>query len=475
MVNIMAKNRHLVQYIIIIILAAAIFILMSHIKSRSNFNVNTSYSPDNTMYDNPLIGFAPPADSLRLCEDAKLVYIKLLWSEWEPQEGQFDIKGLEEKFNIAKWKSEHKHAVLRFMCDKPGSESHMDIPAWLYDKTPTGTFYDTHSRKGYSPDYSDEVFMNYHKKAIEALAQYCNQDHFVSFVQLGSLGHWGEWHATGNNNESLMPEPAICEEYADLYSECFTNACLLTRRNYDFSVEQGMGVFNDMVGHSEDTAEWLEWLKDGGDQETSGGDMNYKPCPDIGLTSPVGGEFTSSVPMEEILGTGLGDTLQYITTSRMTFLGPKVPDFTDEQNAASVDSILRRMGYRIYPSRFTMIYNYASNSLDMSFSFRNSGYAGFYFDWPVNLMIFDKDRQKVFWQELDIDLRTLTSSNDVTAYASVPFSGITQDEFYIGINITDYDGTDNIKLAIDSPDDPEYIDGVQIIYHYPVDNDKEQE
>ncbi len=474
MVNIMAKKNRLIQFIKIIVLATAICILMFYIKARSNYNVNIGFASDNAMYDNPLIGFAPSADNTELCEKAKLVYIRLTWADWEPREGSFDIDGLENRFNLQRWKSENKHAIIRFVCDIPRSESHMDIPEWLYSKTSTGTFYDTVLGKGYCPDYSDQTFKEYHKRALEALAEYCNRDHFVSFVQLGSLGHWGEWHATGNNDESLMPSEEVCEEYVNLYSQNFKNALLMTRRNYNFAMEQGYGVFNDMVGHSGDTAKWIDWLNKGGTQRTSGQELTLKPVPDIGIVHPVGGEFTSSVPMEEILGNGLGDVLQNVTTSRMTYLGPKVPDFTDEQYALTMDSILRRMGYRIYLSRLKMLYNYSSNTLNMTLSFRNSGNAGFYFDWPVTMVVFDKDKKKVFWQGLDIDLRKLTKDEDVSTTVSVPFSEKISDEFYLGLYVTDYDGKDHVILSQFPAEDITYIDDVQIVYHYPDDNDKEK-
>ncbi len=471
----MAKHYRLIQFIKILVLAIAICILMLYVKSRSSYNVNIGFPSDTSMYDNPLIGFAPLADEEQFCEEAKLVYLKLTWAEWEPREGYYDIAGLEERYHIEKWKSQHKHAVLRFMCDVPRSKSHMDIPEWLYDKTGTGTFYDTEMGKGYAPDYSDAVFREYHRKAMEALAEYCNRDHFVSFVQLGSLGHWGEWHSRGNNGESLMPGEEICTEYASLYSELFTNAICMTRRNYDFAMDRGMGVFNDMVGHSGDTAEWLDWINNGGSQHTSVDKLTLKPVPDIGLKRPVGGEFTSSVPMEEIIGSGLGDVLQYVTSSRMTYLGPKVPDYTDKNNALIADSILRRMGYRIYLSRLKMLYNYSSNTLNMSLSFRNSGNAGFYFDWPVTMVVFDKDKNKVFWQGLDLDLRTLSKDEDVTTTVSVPFSEKISDEFYVGFYITDYDGTDYVKLAQFPAENITYFDDVQIVYHYPDDNKKDKE
>ncbi len=468
----MAKDRNYTsQYIIILILTITIAGILLYVRSRSNLNVDLKLSPDFTVIDNPLMGLAPDASNISKCDETRLVYISLTWAEWEPEEGRFDIEGLEKRCNILRWKESGKHAVLRFICDLPGETKHMDIPEWLYEKAKKGTFYDTEIGKGYSPDYSDAIFMKYHKKAIEALAEYCNSDYFVSFVELGSLGHWGEWHVQDSRGRTLMPGADICNEYARVYSDSFVKARLLTRRNYDFSVNGNIGVYNDMVGDKTDTGIWLDWLKNGGTQKTSGKELTLKPSPDMGLKCPVGGEFTSGIPMDEMLGDEIGDVLQDVTTSRMTFIGPKVPDFTSEKYALATESVIRRMGYRIYPSHLKMKYDFSDNAINMELSFRNAGNAGFFYDWPVTVYVFDENRKRVFWQGLDIDLRNLSADIDVSASVQIPFVSEISDEFYVGINITDYDGGDSVKLAVDPEQGSDSIDDVQIIYHYKRNND----
>ena len=65
-----------------------------------------------------------------------------------------------------RWKTEGKHAVLRFVCDIPDDNlMHKDIPDWLFDLTGDGTFYDTSYGKGYSPNYGSEIFIKYHEAA----------------------------------------------------------------------------------------------------------------------------------------------------------------------------------------------------------------------------------------------------------------------------------------------------------------------
>ncbi|WP_036608723.1 DUF4832 domain-containing protein [Oribacterium sp. P6A1] len=460
------SKSYAIQYVVILILGAAVAGILFNMLYPSGLDFDVTYSPDYTVTDNPLMGFAPDASNLELCEKANMVYIPLTWAEWEPEEGKFDIEGLEKNFHIKKWKDKHKHGIIRFICDIPGKEAHMDIPGWLYEKTKKGTFYDTEIGMGYSPDYGDTVFRKYHDIALKALAEYCDRDFFISFVQLGSIGHWGEWHASDNRDESLMPDASVCSEYAEVYSDSFENPRLMTRRNYDFSVEGEMGVFNDMVGDRDDTEEWLTWLKTGGTQETSGRPLSLKAVSDIGLKSPVGGEFTSDIPMDKMLGEDFGNVLQDITDSQMTFIGPMVPDLTDKKYALKEDSILRRMGYRIYPSKLAARYDFVRDEINLELSFRNAGNAGFFFDWPVTVYVFDKDKKRVFRQGLDIDIRKLRSDEDTRVEATFPYIDEIKDEFYIGAAIADYSGEEILKLSVDTGEEVEYAGNVRLLYHY---------
>ncbi len=463
----MDKHKSIaVQYALILVLGAAIAGLVSYILFRSRLNADVTFAPDHTVIDNPLMGFAPDAQNIAYCEKSRLVYVSLTWAEWEPREGVFAVDALERANHLARWRADGKHAVLRFICDIPRGEDHLDIPRWLYEKTGNGTHYDTALGKGYSPDYADETFRAYHEKALAALAEYCNRDDFVAFVQLGSLGHWGEWHASDAGGRSLMPDERVCADYAALYAGHFTNAKLLTRRNYDFAVDGGVGFFNDMVGDEADTEEWLGWLQNGGSQRTSGEALTLKPAGSWGRTAPVGGEFTSSTPMDVMLGSDIGQVLSSVSLSNMTFIGPMVPDPNAEEYALAAQSVLRRMGYRIYVSRLRTQYDFANQAIRLTLSFRNAGNAGFFFDWPVTLSIWDRNKKAVYTEILPLDLRSLNTGDEISAEACVPVSDAIEDAFYVGVSITSPDGTDHVRLAIDAGKKAEFAGDVQLIYHY---------
>lgn len=139
----------------VVILLAAAFVLLAFYMIPRIYNLSASvdFTAGDGVYENPLMGYVNWARHPEEAQTGQLVYIDVTWAEWEPREGHFDIKGLEERNHIKRWKDEGRHAVLRFVCDMPGSEKHMDIPQWLYEKTADGIFYDTDYGKGYAPPW----------------------------------------------------------------------------------------------------------------------------------------------------------------------------------------------------------------------------------------------------------------------------------------------------------------------------------
>ncbi len=169
----------------------AAWLLLAALPYRYRLNTTVQFTESGEPIKNPLTGYAPPAENGAVCADSNLVYIGLTWADWEPEESVYAIDTLEETYQIERWKREHKHALLRFVCDIPGDEMHKDIPEWLYQKTGEGTDYGTSYGKGYSPNYANAFFRQKHQEAVEAVTVDYNEDDFIAYVELGSLGHWG--------------------------------------------------------------------------------------------------------------------------------------------------------------------------------------------------------------------------------------------------------------------------------------------
>ena len=148
------------------------------------------YQPDETAFPNAQIGYAPGVLDTGPDEPAvTLRYLGLTWRELEPEEGVYAWEAMEQTCHLDALRQQGVHLVLRILCDEPGAEAHLDIPDWLYEKTGNGSWYNLSYGKGYSPDYADPAFFAAHAALLRAAGEWFGDDGFVSYVELGSLGH----------------------------------------------------------------------------------------------------------------------------------------------------------------------------------------------------------------------------------------------------------------------------------------------
>ncbi len=370
---------------------------------------NYNYDTVDRVFKNPMMGFAPCADSKNEVGDNTLVYVDVTWKELEPAEGEYDFEGIDREKHLEQWREEGKQVVFRFVCDKPGDEKHMDIPEWLYEKTKDGTFYSCSYGQGYSPDYTNKTFIAYHEKAIHALGEQYGQDSFFYFIELGSLGHWGEWHVNYAAGIDPFPEEKVCQSYVKHYIEAFPNSKLMMRRPFSFVTDYGMGVFNDMTGHEEGTKEWLNWIHKGGVYEEAKKPMKLIPCGNVWESYPVGGEFTSSISMEELLVEEQKRTISLLRESHMTFIGPKCPEADGEELEYPKESakILKNIGYRYGVTNSKITYNKLFKTAMIEFTMKNHGVAPMYEPWKVCLYALDEQGEVLKRYETDMNLKKI--------------------------------------------------------------------
>ncbi len=438
------------------LLAVAAIALAVYVRSLG-FSATSAYEG---VSDNPLMGFAARADNRDAAANEQLVYIDVTWADWEPEEGAFDTAGLESRMHVDEYRKQGKHAVLRFVCDVPGDERHMDIPQWLYDETGDGVFYSNGYGEGYCPVYENETFMEAHAKAIAALGAWASKDTFVSYVELGSLGHWGEWHTDTSSGVPAMPSEDVCREYVSQYASAFPAAKLLMRRNYAVGAQVGAGVYNDMVGHPDDTREWLGWLSDGGSYESLGHTLTYQPASEIWRTAPVGGEFTSSLDMGYMLEDNLSETLELVAASHMTFVGPHYPK-GEYADLPGVQQVRDELGYRIWVSKVSGTFNPLTRCWELHLTWQNDGAAPMYWNWPVTLEARDSSGERVYKVELPIDLTALGPGESCEVEASIPFDQRYWDGFSLAVGITDpLTGDYAVRLSQSGL----YEDGLNVIY-----------
>lgn len=422
-----------------LLLAAVLFALLYR-KTE-----NRVYEADTSAFPNALMGYAPAVTSAD-GQGATLRYLELSWRELEPERGQYAFEAIEQKYGLDSLRKAGIHLVLRFICDKPKQSGSADVPDWLYE-TGAGAWYANSYGEGWSPDYSDEFFRSAHAEAIAALGEHFGQDNFVSYVELGSLGHWGEWHVYDDGKISPMPSEEIRNEYVRQYIAAFPNARLLMRRPFNIAAEEGLGVYNDMTGASEDTEEWLDWLAEGGYYGEESGALSA--IPDFWLKAPVGGEFTSSTDMGEMLSAELPRTLDLIERSHMTFIGPKTADTAYPEG---YNEVLSRLGYRLRVSEAKLERGLLGAKLTLTVT--NDGAAPFYWDWQMNAYAEIKTENGSVLQTaaLPIKLSALAPSEEQTVTVALSaarlklFAG--EDDISVSVGIIDpLTSRDAVRLA----------------------------
>jgi hypothetical protein len=218
--------------IAVIIVLSALFALITH-GGETVFYIKPN---DLHPLDNPYMGYV----STDVKTPTDLTYIELTWAEFEPKEGRYDFEGFEYRINYEELRSSGKRVVFRFLSDRPGQEEHMDIPEWLYDIA-GGEYYDNEYGKGFSPNYASLKFMQYHQKTIAALGDRYGSDDFFAFIEIGSVGHNGNFEVSDDIDISI--DKYVLENYVEDYLDNFKNSILLTPGSSYFTEEYGLGEY----------------------------------------------------------------------------------------------------------------------------------------------------------------------------------------------------------------------------------------
>lgn len=169
---------------------------------------------------------------------AGLVQIRRYWDVMEPEEGEIRF-GMIDSI-LAEAHRNNQQMVFRLMAQNVK----MRIPQWLREKGVTG------------PDYYDNpMFLKEMKEFIQEFARRYDGNPYLAFVDIGSVGQWGEWHTTVSGQGIPMPSRENQKKYIDMYTENFKKTPLVMliggARNgmLHYAISQGAGWRADCWGN----------------------------------------------------------------------------------------------------------------------------------------------------------------------------------------------------------------------------------
>jgi Domain of unknown function (DUF4832)/Beta-galactosidase len=444
--------------------------------------------------NNPFKGWVGWANTKQpLVQPHSLVYANISWRELEPEKGKFNWEEIESKFQFEKWQQEGTRINLRFVLDDPGNGPEKDIPDWLYDELVkaegqegAGKWYDTPSSvvgKGFAPNYSSPTLIAEHERAIQALADRYNNHPGIAFIQIGSLGHWGEFHNWPEEVSGKFPSLSVSDQYVSHYLERFTNKMVGMRKPFPIAADNKLGLFNDVFGSKGATDTWVDWTVNGWNEIGSYVDNGQDPqeaqaaskMPDFWKYAYSGGEFHSGNTRLSVGDSTIMESLREARVSHTSWLGPSSPasyvkgkDITESEQA-NIDLLHNTMGYRFVLESVQHDHKgEIGDGLKLSFLWNNKGVAPFYFDWPLAVALQDNKGNIVTEsiQRLDsIDIREwLPGRHEVNVDYSLS-KNLKPGRYQLVIAILDpATGKPGIKLGIEGerPDGWTQLDAVTV-------------
>ncbi len=166
-----------------------------------------------------------PSDTVDEFPSLSVVYLRIAWSFLEPEEGKYNWSILDTP--AQRWIGKGKQIALRITCSE--TPVPWATPKWVYDEGAKGNFFiplQGIQEKGshWEPEYDDPVFLEKLENFLTALAKRYDGNPEVAFVDIGSLGVWGEghvWHSTQKHISSKT-----IKKHIDLYVKHFKNTVI---------------------------------------------------------------------------------------------------------------------------------------------------------------------------------------------------------------------------------------------------------
>ncbi len=187
-------------------------------------------------------------DKYRIARDADLlefpgmdhIYIRLAWAYLEPREGQFDWAMIDRI--IEKWTAHGLGIAFRISCKETSTdriEQQYATPHWVKEAGAQGGHYRAGEAVGpdgpWEPRFDDPIFLEKLDRFLAAFAARYDRQPWVRYVDIGSIGDWGEGHTWAGSRQTLSL--AVRKLHVDLHRKHFKRAPLVISDDYVYALK----------------------------------------------------------------------------------------------------------------------------------------------------------------------------------------------------------------------------------------------
>ena len=202
-----------------------------------------------------------PSDSLSDFPGLNDIYLRLAWSYLEPKEGEYNWTLIDTI--IDKW-TKWGHTI-SFRITTKETEIVYATPEWVRRAGAKGKFIDHPDLeiKAWAPDYNDPVFLQKLNNFHRAFANRYDGKPWVEYIDIGSLGEWGEGHTAYSGWYDIPVD--IVKKHIDLHKKWYKKSTLIISDDvigqrdkddgadyaiFDYLLKKGIG-FRDDSGNVE--------------------------------------------------------------------------------------------------------------------------------------------------------------------------------------------------------------------------------
>jgi hypothetical protein len=174
-------------------------------------------------YDNGIKRYGnrlSPTDSLPGFPGLNDIYLRLAWAYLEPEEGVYNWAIIDSVIN--RWVSWGHTISFRITC-KETDDLVYATPEWVKNAGAKGRLVD--SGRAWAPDYGDPVFMEKLEAFHKAFAARYDGQPWVEYIDIGSIGEWGEGHTAFSGWQDVPVE--VIKRHIDLFKRCYKKSKLI--------------------------------------------------------------------------------------------------------------------------------------------------------------------------------------------------------------------------------------------------------
>ncbi|MDD6307800.1 MAG: DUF4832 domain-containing protein [Clostridia bacterium] len=314
--------------------------------------------------------------------DTSIVYIRILWKEFEPAFGVYNYAFIEDI--IKKAESHHQTLIFRLMAHSTRAMD--DVPDWLRKMIPCPERPEGKREKA-SP--TDPKFLEYFTRAIRAFADRFDACDTLDMIDISLPGAWGEGYAL-----EKYPQEDL-EKLVDTYIECFKHTQLMAQ------------IFRPDLLIRLNKRTSVGWRGDGLGSPKHIADI-YPPAiekvPDLWKKAPVSFESYWWLCEWKRQGWDIDQIIKKTLEWHISSFNPKSLPIPWEWKD-KIDGWIQKMGYHYGPKTISFP-NACSlgETLEVDIVMENYGVAPIYKDIPFMVRL--RKNNKIYATKADTDVRT---------------------------------------------------------------------